>query len=203
MKKIIFVFLIVLSVVLVSCGSKDFDYALKQMNNQDKVYGTSPFNTPAGLVNITTLQTNLNNLKTLELESGSEPFNLLMDFRIQELEANKFFMGDFLKYGSRGSTKKGFGCKGRPYVVNSTLLRNISALEGFKSVDIMFDMANRFPEESKKANITILNAVLLNKTYETVFNEARRDRKIIDNFCPQERVDELLRQEELKNKLIE
>ena len=55
----------------------------------------------------------------------------------------------------------------------------------------------------KKANITILNAVLLNKTYETVFNEARRDRKIIDNFCPQERVDELLRQEELKNKLIE
>jgi len=130
----------------------------------------------------------------MQLESGQEPFNYIIDYRILNLEAEKSYIYG-QSYGSTGTTKNGFGCKSRPLILESVFFRNSSALKGFEAVDLVRQFVNKYPEDAKSAGLSAKNALFLNATFYEISREARADSNIINRFCPQNVTLELYQQE--------
>lgn len=188
-------FLLLTIVLILGCTqAKDFSYGLKQINSLNSKYNTTIETYPKTIEKINLMIENYNELKGMQLESGQEPFNYLIDYRLLNLEAEKLFMQG-QKYGKSGTTKYGFGCKIRPLIIESADLRNKSAQKGFEAVNILNDFVQKYPEESKIAGLTAKNALFLNASFYPVFQDARRDSSIINNFCPANVTLELYREE--------
>ncbi|MBI2654241.1 hypothetical protein HYX02_05530 [Candidatus Woesearchaeota archaeon] len=191
--------LILLALLIFGCvQAKNFDYGIEQVNVLNSKYNTSMETYPKTIEQVNSMLNDYNELKNLQLESGKEPFNYVVDYRILNLEAEKLFMEDD-KYGSTGSTREGFGCKSRPLIIGSVQLRNKSALKGFETVELVRDFVEKYPEEAKTAGLSEKNALFLNATFYEISREARRDSNIINQFCPANVTLELY-QEEFRKK---
>lgn len=189
---------IALLLILGCAQAKNFSYGLKQVNILNSRYNTTMETYPKAITEINSMLKDYNELKKMQLNSGQEPFNYVIDYRILNLEAEKFYI-DGQRYGSIGTTKDGFGCKSRPLIIESAQLRNQSAQRAFDAVDLIRKFVQNYPDEAKQAGFSEKNALFLNATFYEVWREARRDNNIINAFCP-ENVTLELYQEEFRKK---
>ena len=137
------------------------------------------------------MSNSLKNLKMLKLGYGQKPFELYLDYQLHSTEANKLFI-ESQKYGMRGTTENGFGCRSRKFIIESSNLRNESAKNGFIMIDRMQEMMKFYTEESAEVNLTENKLDFLNITFNAISKNAERDRFIIDSFCPQNVTDAIL-----------
>jgi len=174
--------------------TKDFNYGLKQINDTNSKYSTTLETYPKTFNQINLMLNDFKELKKLQLRSGQEPFNYIIDYRILNLEAEKLYI-EGLKYGNSGTTKEGFGCKSRPLIIESVSLRNSSALKGFEAVDLLRQFINKYPKEAKSLGLSEKNTLFLNATFYQISRDAKKDSGVINNFCPMNATLELYRQE--------
>lgn len=186
--------LIVLLFIAGCAQAKDFDYGVKQVINLNSRYNTTMETYPKSIGQINLMLDDFAELKKLQLETGQESFNYLVDYRVLNLEAEKLYIQG-QKYGSAGTTKDGFGCKSRPLIIESVSLRNSSASTGFESVGLLREFVNKYPEDAKLVGLSEKNALFLNATFYEISVEARRDNSIINHFCPQNVTFELYQEE--------
>lgn len=200
MKKLFFV---ILFVFIASCvQSKDFNYGLKQINNLNSKYNTTMDIHPNTISRIDSMISDFEEIKKLQLETGKEPFNYLISYRLLNLEAEKLLI-EGQKYGDAGFTKDGFGCKQRPLIIESAQLRNRSALKGFEAVDWSRKFVAEYPKEAEIAGISLKSALFLNATFYQISTDARRDSNIINNFCPINETLEIYKQSFRKPSFVE
>lgn len=164
--------------------AKDFDYGVKQVNNLNLKYNATMDTYPNNVQQIDAMLNDFRELKKLQLESGKQPLSYILDYRILNLEAEKLYMKG-QKYGAAGTTKGGFGCKSSPLIIESASLRNMSALKGFESVNLLREFLRKYPEEAKSVALSEKNALFLNATFYQISKDAGKDSSIINNFCPQ------------------
>ncbi|MBS3105943.1 hypothetical protein J4234_06850 [Candidatus Woesearchaeota archaeon] len=196
MKKLI---LIVTLIFILGCvQAKDFDYGLKQVNSLNSKYNTTMETYPKTMQKVSLMLNDMEELKKLQLETGQEPFGYIVDYRILNLEAEKLYI-ESQKYGSAGTTKDGFGCKTRPLITESVALRNMSALKGFEAAGLITEFVGKYPKEAESAGFSLKNALFLNASFYEISQDARRDSRVINNFCPQNVTLELY-QEEFRKK---
>lgn len=178
------IFFILIAVIIMGCAqSKDFNYGFKQINSLNSKYNTTIDTYPKTLSGVNLMANGYNELKKMQLESGQEPFNYVIGYRLLNLEAEKLFIQS-QKYGNSGTTKYGFGCKIRPLIIESAGLRNKSALKAFEAVSLLREFTEKYPEESKSAGLTAKNALFLNATFYEISRGARSDSNTINHFCP-------------------
>ena len=179
-------FLIIVALILiVGCTqAKDFKYGLEKINSLNSKYNTTMETYPRTILKIDSMAEEMNDLKKLQLESGNEQFNYVIDYRLLNLEAEKLYI-ESQKYGSAGTTKDGFACKPRPLIIESANLRNTSALKGFQAVELLGKFLMKYPDEAKSAGLSEKNALFLNATFYQISKDARRDSGIINQFCPE------------------
>ncbi len=174
--------------------TKDFEYGVEQINSLNSKYNTTMETYPKSTGQIELMIGDFKEIKQLQLDSGQQPFGYVIDYRLLNLEAEKLFI-ESQKYGARGTTKDGFGCKSRPLILESAGLRNMSALKGFEAVGLLRDFADKYPEESVAVGLTYKNALFLNATFYQISKDARSDSSIINNFCPENVTLEIYQQE--------
>ena len=181
MKKI---FLMLALVFIAGCvQAKDFNYGVKQVNAVDSKYNTTMETYPKSINKIGFMLNDLNELKKIQLQTGQEAFNYVVDYQMLNLEAEKFYMQS-QKYGDAGTTKKGFGCKIRPLILESASLRSNSAMKGFQAVNLLMEFVNKYPKDANSIGLSNKNALFLNATFYKISEEARIDSNIINHFCP-------------------
>ena len=177
------IFLAFILFFIVGCSqAKDFNYGIRQFNDINSKYNTTMETYPQHLKQIDSMSNDLKELKKIKLETGQEPFNYIIDYRLLNLEAEKLFIFG-QKYGESGTTKNGFGCKSRPLVIESAELRNRSALKGFKAVDLLREFVSKYPKEASSAGLSFKNALFLNATFYQISKDAVGDSNIITYFC--------------------
>lgn len=164
--------------------ARDFNYGFKQITKLNSKYNTTMETYPKSMKQINLMIDDLAELKKMELGSGKEPFNYVIDYRLLNLEAEKLYM-EGQKYGAAGTTKYGFGCKPRPLITESVSLRNSSALKGFEAVDLLNEFIGKYPKEANLAGLSPKNALFMNATFYQVSSDAKRDSNTINYFCPQ------------------
>ena len=188
-------FLLIGLIFIFGCAqAKDFNYGLKQITDLNSKYNTTMETYPQHINPINSMINDFKELKKLQLKTGQEPFNYIIDYRVLNLEAELLYI-EGQKYGSGGTTKSGFGCKSRPFILESADLRNKSALKGFEAVDVLRELVNKHPQEAASAGLSEKNTLFLNATFYLVFNDARRDSNIINYFCPENVTLEIYQQE--------
>ena len=196
MKKILIVFALLF---IASCAqAKDFDYGAEQINNINSKYNTTMETYPKTVQRIDSMLSDFEEIKGMQLATGQEPFDYLLSFRIRNLEAERL-LAESQKYGSAGTTKYGFGCKIRPLIIESAALRSSAAIKGFETVDALMKFIDNHPKEAHSVGLSPKNALFLNATFYQISEDAERDSRVINNFCPITRVLELY-QEEFKKK---
>lgn len=203
MKK--YIVLTILMLIAVGCGTqqkKDFSYGLEEINRLNQKYEVDMSKSPDSAEKIDLFLAELEDLKKTEFESGGEAFKILIEYRIHNLQADRYFVENKMRYGERGTTIKGFGCKGRHRILNSSSLRMMSASEGFKAAEHLYRLVEGYPEESKSAGLSRKDALFLNATFYEINNQAKKDNRTIERFCPEEVYQQLMNEEELKKGLL-
>ena len=204
MKK--YIALAILVFIAVGCGAqskKDFNYGLEELNRLNQKYEVDMSRSPDSTEKIDLFLAELEDLRKTEFESGGDAFKSLIDYRIHNLQADRYFIENKMKYGERGTTIKGFGCKGRHRILNSSSLRMMSASEGFKAVEQIYKLVENYPEESKTAGLSRKDALFLNATFYEINNQAKRDNRTIEKFCTEEVYQQLMKEEEMKKGLLD
>lgn len=192
MKKMFF---LVLAALMVGCmQQKDFSYGANQVSMLNSRYNVTMETYPPTIQQISSMLNELSELRSLKLNSGQEPFDYLVDYKMLNLEAERFYIQG-QKYDSSGTTKGGFGCKQRPLITESVFFRNLSALKGFEAVDLLDKLVSKYPEEAKSVGLSGKNSKFLNATFYQIQREAKSDSGVINNFCPESRVLELYKEE--------
>ena len=190
-------FLLIFLILMAGCAQQGFEYGLEKLNDVNSRYDTTMESYPKSAAQIDLMMSDLDSLKDLQLQSGQEPFNLLIRYRILNLEAEKFFI-ESQKYGFNDLAKTGFGCKPRPLIIESVALRNQSAQKGFEAVRLLREFIDNYPEDADTAGLSNKNALFLNASFYDMSRIARSDSSIINRFCPQNVTLELYRVEFMK-----
>lgn len=202
MKRRIFsgiIFFAVVVLFILGCQTKkDFNYGINKVNNLNSKYNTTMETYPRSINQIDLMLKDFSELKKEKLDFEQEQFNYVINYRTLNLEAEKLFI-EGRKYGDAGTTKKGFGCKPSPLIIESSLLRNMSAQKGFQAVDLLREFIGKYPDEARQANLSLKNALFLNATFFQIYQDARRDSSLIIHFCPKNETLELYKQEFRKN----
>lgn len=190
-----FIVQITLMLFVIGCAqAKDFKYGIKQINALNFRYNTTMETYPKNMQEINAMLTDLTELKKIQLQTGNEPFNYVINYRTLNLEAEKLFIQS-REYGFYNIAKTGFACKPRPLVIESAALRNQSAQKGFEAVDLLKEFINKYPKESSSIGLSFKNALFLNATFYQVSRDARADSNIINHFCPKNITLEIYQQE--------
>ncbi len=192
LKKILFIFVLIF---IVGCTqARDFSYGVSQLDNIDSKYNTTVETYPNNIPEIDLMINELKELKKLPLEKDQEPFNYLVDYKILNLEVERMIIKGN-KYGKSGTTKFGFGCKIRPLITESVSFRNKSSIIGFEAVSLLREFVDKYPEDASSVGLSYKNSLFLNATFYQISKEARRDSRVINNFCPASTVLELYQAE--------
>ena len=171
--------------LLAACApGKDFKYGIEQLNIINSKYGTTMSTYPDTTGKMDLMIGELSNLKNLNLNSGQQPLNYIVDYRILDLEAEKLY-SESQKFGNAGTTKSGFSCKPRPLVLESASLRNQAALKAFEAVDVLRKLIREYPEDASSINLSEKNALFLNATFYQIEKDAKNDISVINRFCPE------------------
>ncbi|MEK6983089.1 MAG: hypothetical protein AABX33_00820 [Nanoarchaeota archaeon] len=193
------ILLIVTLIIIAGCAqSKNFSYGIQEINKLNSKYGTTMETYPKNIREINLMLNEFKELKKLELENGKEPFNYVIDYKILNLESENLYI-ESQKYGSAATTKKGFGCKSRPFILESVALRNQSAKKGFEAVDLLREFNRKYPKEADSVGLSEKAAMFLNATFYIIDNDAIKDSNTINRFCSKNRTLEIY-QEELRKK---
>ena len=192
MKRILMI--IILALLLGCTQAKDFDYGAREVNKINSEYNVTMETYPKHLKQIDSMGNELKELKKISMETGQEPLNYLIDYRLLNLEAEKLYIFG-QKYGETGTTKGGFGCKSRPLIIESASYRNESALKGFEAVDLLREFVDKYPKEADSAGLSYKSALFLNATFYEMSKNARADSSVINRFCPANVTLELYQQE--------
>ena len=183
MKKLLFVFAC-LVVFMSGCANvKNFEYGVAQINNTNSKYNTTMETYPHNADKINLIINDLSDLKQIHLDKDEEPFYYAVNYRILNLQAEKLFI-ESQKYGDYGTTKNGFSCKPRPLIIESSSLRNSSALKGFEAVELLRKLVNKYPNEANSVGLSLKSALFLNATFYQMSMDAETDRNVINYFCP-------------------
>src|SRR3989344_785955 len=192
MKKII---LLISLLIIAGCAQqKDFSYGLGEIGKINSKYNTTISSYPASQEQINSMLSDFSAIASLELETGKESFEYVIKFRTLNLEAEKFIISSN-KYGDAGTTKHGFGCKQRPLIIESAMLRNSSALKGFEATSLLNQFIAEYPADANTAGLSSKDVLFLNATFYQIYNDAEKDSNVINNFCPKSRVLELYQEE--------
>ncbi len=192
MKKII---LLVLLLIIAGCAQqKDFSYGLREIEKINSKYNTTMPSYPASHEQIDSMLNDFSAIASLELDAGQESFDYVIKYRTLNLEAERLIINGN-KYGNAGTTKYGFGCKQRPLIVESAMLRNSSALKGFEATSLLSQFIAEYPADANTAGLSSKDVLFLNATFYQIYNDAEKDSKVINNFCPKSRVLELYQEE--------
>ena len=183
--------------MLAGCAQQDFEYGLEKLNEVNSRYNTTIETYPKSAAQIGLMMKDMDNLKNLQLQNGQEPFDILIRYRILNLEAERLFV-ESQKHGFYDLAKTGFGCKPRPLIIESVALRNQSAQKGFEAVALLREFINEYPEDANTAGFSNKNALFLNASFYEISRIARSDSSIINRFCPQNVTLELYREEFMK-----
>jgi hypothetical protein len=178
-------YFLVLSVLVLIIGCTtwivSFDGGIKEMDKIDEKYGVDLKNMPATIEDSVLMRKDLKELEQLSF-NAPESFKLFLDYRLKSIEANIIHL-EAWKEGMLASVRDGFGCKSLPIIVNSSILRNISAHRGYEAVEILQEFVDKYPEEAASINITQRDIVFTNLYYYEMEKEAARDRIIVEHFC--------------------
>jgi hypothetical protein len=191
-------FLFVIAFAVGCVQQKDFSYGLGEVNKVNIMHNTSMAAYPEDIEEIKAMISEFSGLKGDVLESGQESFEYLIDYKIARLESKKLMI-EGGKYGNGGTTKYGFGCKQRPLIIESVMLKNASALKGYEAMGILSEFLSTHPDDAHVSNLTNKELIFTNATFYQLGIEAKRDSSIINNFCPESTVLELY-QEEFRKK---
>jgi hypothetical protein len=199
MKKIMFVFLLVF---ILGCGITsniiyDTEYSFKQgiieINSIDTKHGIT-FDKPSSdieylnnaLVDFYALK---NKFSLLKPSDDTNALMELINFRIFDLEANvQLQLGN--SYGGKGTVKNGFACNQRPYILAFANYYNESAKTGFIAVEYLKELFRSYPENAALLDIRTSYPMILNVSYEKIFNRARNEARVMDFYCKDEIIDE-------------
>ena len=195
LEKKILIFLAFAVFVFAGCTlAKDFSYGIKQVDIVNSRYNTTMETYPKSTQKIDLMIRDMEEIKKIRLEAGQDSFNYVVDYRILNLEAEKFYIqGE--SYENSGTTKNGFGCKQRPLIIESVAFRNSSALKGFEAVGLLREFIGKYSEDAKSVGLSEKNALFLNVTFYAIAIDAEYDSNVINYFCPQNVTLELYRQE--------
>ena len=183
MKKIALISVIVMLAFIYGCASGNeisFNDGIKKLEQFDKKYKSSVKVPPASTPQIDELKAQLVGFKAAN--KLSKPLNDLVDFRIAFLEAEKL-NAEGWQWGKGSTTDYGFGCKGYSRIKGSAALRNASAQKGYEAVAMLEKFIGEFPKESKSADISQKDALVLNALYFQIEEKAEKDARIIEGFC--------------------
>lgn len=181
MKKAILLFIVIF---IVGCApTRDFNFGLNHANSLNSRYNTTMETYPKSVSEIILMMDEYKGIRDMQLESGQEPFAIIVEYRLLNLEAEKLFI-EGNKYGNSGTTKYGFGCKPRPLITESVALRNASAQKGFQAVGLLNEFVEKYPQEAAKAGLSRKSALFLNATFYEIGKNARADSSTINRFCP-------------------
>ena len=195
LKKIFFAIGLVIAIFIIGCSpKKDFNYGIKQLESINSKYNATMETYPKSIDKINIMINDLEELKKLEIETGKDPLNYVINYRILNLEAEKLFI-EGQRYGISNIAKTGFACKPRPLIIESAALRDQSAKKGFESVDLLRKFIDSYPKEAKIAGLSQKNALFLNATFYSMYSIAKSDSGTINRFCPQNETLELYKQE--------
>ena len=202
-KSYLTLFFVVLLLFIASCAqAKDFKYGVKQANKLNSKYNTTMETFPNTIPRIDSMISDFEEIKKLQLETGKDPFDYLIDYRLLNLEAEKLLI-EGQKYGNAGFTADGFGCKQRPLIIESAQLRNRSALKGFEAVELSREFVEKYPKEAEIAGISLKSALFLNAAFYQVSEGARKDSSTISKFCPKNETLEIYKQSFRKPSFVE
>ena len=182
MKKLILASLLVVFMLVYGCTSSiiNFDQGIKKINEFDKEYNSTIRSPPSDSAKIGPLKSDLEGYKSKN--RLSEPLIGLIDFKIAFLDAEKLNAKGW-QWGRASTTQYGFGCKGYDNIKESARLRNASAEQGYLAVDKLEQFVKKFPEESKKTDLTQKDALVLNAMYFQIQQQAKKDAGTIEFFC--------------------
>ena len=180
------IFLMIALLLIFGCApAKDFKYGLLQLTGVNSRYNTTMDTYPKSINQAKAMIDDYKELEKLKLDSGQEPFDIIIRYRILNLEADGLFAVNAQKYGDFGTTKNGFGCTLRPLISESAALRNGSAQKGFQSADLLKSFIEKYPENAKSAGFSEKNLIFLNATFFSIYEDAAKDSSIINGFCPE------------------
>jgi len=182
----IFKSLLLLAALLLIFGcaqAKDFRYGLGKISSLNSKYNTTIDTYPKSIAQINSMLEDYRQLKNIQLDSGQESFAYVADYRILNLEAEKLYI-ESQKYGGSGTTKEGFGCRSRPFIIESVSLRNKSSLKAFEAVSLIREFIDKHPEDAGLSGLSAKTALFLNATFYQVSRDARTDSNVINHFCP-------------------
>ena len=178
------VFLFMALVFIAGCmQAKDFKYGLDKISSLNSKYNTTIDTYPKSIAQIGLMLDDYRQLKNIQLDSGQESFVYVVDYRILNLEAEKLYI-ESQNYGSVGTTKDGFGCRSRPFIIESADLRNKSSLKAFEAVSLIREFIDKHPEDAGLAGLSAKTALFLNATFYQISKDARADSNVINHFCP-------------------
>ncbi|HLG23982.1 MAG TPA: hypothetical protein VI564_03585 [Candidatus Nanoarchaeia archaeon] len=181
----------VLAVAAISCAQKIiFEDAVARVNEIDSRHGATMTEFPFDLERLELMEADINGLKSLKLTEGGEAFNLIINFKLAGIEAEKL-INQSQKYGLKGTVELGFGCKSRPFIIETGSLKQQSAEKGAESVDALSRLLSNYPEESKKAGITQKEILFRNATFFRLFTDGQKAIKTAKSFCTENRTLEL------------
>jgi len=181
MNKFFILILLLAALFLYSCTSEiSFNKGIKKLDGFDREHGATlkaPPNVTSEIDGLTAQLIGYSALNDL-----NEPLELLIDFKLKLLEAEKLHAIGW-QWGRASTTKYGFGCKGYERVINSSKIRNASAQTGFEAVEILQMFIETYPKESTSIGLTQKDVLTLNAAYFLEEEEAKKDSAFMESVC--------------------
>ena len=176
--------LILLSLIAGCIQSKSFSYGLNQIELVNSRYNITFDSYPGNINQLSSAIGAYRELKNIKLDKDNEAFALFLDYQLLSLESDLQFVNS-LKYGDYGTTKKGFGCKMRPLVIETAKFRNDSANLGFEAAGKLKEFIDLYPKKSKLVSLSQKNIVFLNASFYEMSKDADSDSSTINGSCPE------------------
>ena len=136
--------------------------------------------------NVDPMTADLNKLKSkiekTERTADTEALLLLVEARKMMLESERLFqLGEAI--GDIGSTKKGFSCKDKQYILDASGLLNSSAVIGQEATDILDDILNDYPQ-TREFLAEESRLKFFDSPFWPIKKEAANNKGVIEHFCP-------------------
>lgn len=181
--KIMMIALLIL--IIAGCSqARDFSYGIDQVNKVNSGHNISFDYYTGDEDKLDAIGNSYRELKDTKLNSDQDAFSGFMDYLILDLESKKNFVKS-LRYGDVGTTKMGFACKSRPFILETAAFKNQSAIDGFNSMTKLKGFIDSYPKQAGMLNLSQKDIVFRNATYYQLAEDAEVDSGVINEFCPE------------------
>ncbi len=138
--------------------------------------------------NYTALRDKFNTSREIS-EEDKEALLLLMEYKINNIEATKYFK---LKnaIGSRGTVVDGFKCNDKPFILMAVQYFNLSHQYLLKARYAMDDILTHYSQTRAVIGIDNHRPIIMDPPFKEIFRFIDGEAKMINKFCPEEAVEE-------------